>query len=170
MARQLTEGADLTLVAWGNTVEKSTEALAQLKADGRVELIDLRSIAPWDKAAIEASVRKTGRIVIVQEDTEACSVGQMIITHLMSQPDLWAALKAPPVLVSKGAVMIGYNPIYEYAALPDAPRILEALRRTLAIDVARGDTGDQLAALAAPAASAPDGPASWTMTTARRTP
>ena len=159
VARRLVEGTDLTLVAWGNTVEKSTEALAQLKADGRVELIDLRSISPWDKAAIEASVRKTGRIVIVQEDTEACSVGQMIITHLMSQPDIWAALKAPPVLVSKGAVMIGYNPIYEYAALPDAPRVLEALRRTLAIDVARGDTGDQLAALAAPAAAAPVAPA-----------
>jgi 2-oxoisovalerate dehydrogenase E1 component len=148
VARRLVEGSDLTLVAWGNTVEKSSEALAQLKADGRVELIDLRSIAPWDKAAIEASVRKTGRIVIVQEDTEACSVGQMIITHLMSQPDIWAALKAPPVLVSKGAVMIGYNPIYEYAALPDAARILDALRRTLAVDVARGDTGD-LAALPA---------------------
>ena len=148
VARRLIEGTDLTLVAWGNTVEKSNEALAQLKATGRVELIDLRSIAPWDKAAIEASVRKTGRIVIVQEDTEACSVGQMIITHLMSQPDIWAGLRAPPVLVSKGAVMIGYNPIYEYAALPDAPRILEALRRTLAVDVARGDTGD-LAALPA---------------------
>ena len=39
---------------WGNTVEKSTEALAELKADGRVELIDLRSISPWDKAAVEA--------------------------------------------------------------------------------------------------------------------
>jgi len=152
VARCMVEGSDLTLVAWGNTVEKSTEALAELKADGRVELIDLRSIAPWDKAAIEASVRKTGRLVIVQEDTETCSVGQMIITHLMSQPDIWAALKAPPVLVSKGHVMIGYNPIYEYAALPDAPRILDALRRTLAIDVARGE---QLAALSAPVVSAP---------------
>jgi 2-oxoisovalerate dehydrogenase E1 component len=156
-ARRLTEGSDLTLLAWANTVEKSTEALAELKEDGRVELIDLRSIAPWDKAAVEASVRKTGRIVIVQEDTENCSVGQMIITHLMSQPDLWAALKAPPVLVSKGHVMIGYNPIYEYAALPDAPRILEALRRTLAIDVARGEGGELLSSLAAaaPVAAAP---------------
>ncbi len=152
VARTMVEGTDLTLVAWGNTVEKSTEALAELKADGRVELIDLRSISPWDKAAVEASVRKTGRLVIVQEDTETCSVGQMIITHLMSQPDLWAALKAPPVLVSKGHVMIGYNPIYEYAALPDAPRILEALRRTLAIDVARGE---QLPTLSAPVAAAP---------------
>jgi len=148
-ARRVVEGGDLTLVAWGNTVEKATEALSELKEAGRVELIDLRSIAPWDKATLEASVRKTGRLVIVQEDTENCSVGQMIVTHLMSQPDIWAALKAPPVLVSKGNVMIGYNPIYEYAALPDAPRILDALRRTLAIDVARGDGVEVLTSLAA---------------------
>jgi 2-oxoisovalerate dehydrogenase E1 component len=151
VARRVTEGGDLTLVAWGNTVEKSVEALAELKAPGRVELIDLRSIAPWDKAAVEESVRKTGRLVIVQEDTENCSVGQMIVTHLMSQPDIWAALKAPPVLVSKGQVMIGYNPIYEYAALPDTARVLDAVRRTLAIEFTRGDGGSLLTASEAPA-------------------
>ncbi|HEY8996145.1 MAG TPA: thiamine pyrophosphate-dependent enzyme [Lacunisphaera sp.] len=143
-ARRVTEGTDLTIVAWGNTVEKSLEAIAELKGAASVELIDLRSIVPWDKAAVEASVLRTGRLIIVQEDTENCSVGQMIITHLMSQPGVWAALKAPPVLVSKGNVMIGYNPIYEYAALPDAPRIVEAIRRTVAISVARGEMFEAL--------------------------
>ncbi len=138
-ARRCLEGDDLTLVAWGNTLEKSHEAIAQLKGEVGVDLIDLRSIVPWDKAAIEASVRKTGRLVIVQEDTETCSVGQMIITHVMSQPDLWAALKAPPVLVSKGPVVIGYNPIYEYAALPDVPRIVDAIWRTVSVSAARGE-------------------------------
>ncbi|MDI1250331.1 MAG: thiamine pyrophosphate-dependent enzyme, partial [Lacunisphaera sp.] len=133
-ARICQEGDDLTLVAWGNTVEKASEAVAQLQGEVGVDLIDLRSIAPWDKAALEASVRKTGRLVIVQEDTEACSVGQMIVTHILSQPDLWAALKAPPVLVSKGPVVIGYNPIYEYAALPDVPRILDAVWRTVSVN------------------------------------
>lgn len=138
-ARVCLEGDDLTLVAWGNTMEKSYEAIAELQGEVGVDLIDLRSIAPWDKATIEDSVRKTGRLVIVQEDTENCSVGQMIITHVMSQPDLWAALKAPPVLVSKGNVMIGYNPIYEYAALPDVPRILDAIWRTVSVNVVRGE-------------------------------
>jgi len=162
-ARRLAEGSEVTVVAWGNTVEKSLEAIAELKIEGAVELIDLRSIVPWDKAAIEESFRKTGRLVIVQEDTENCSVGQMIITHILGQPTLWAALKAPPVLVSKGNVMIGYNPIYEYAALPDAPRILEVLRRTLAVNVARSEGIEVLtslpaagAATAAPAAPAAD--------------
>ena len=84
-ARKRSSGSDLTLVAWGNTIEKSLEALAQIGEEISVELIDLRSIVPWDKATIEESVRKTGRLVVVQEDTENCSVGQMIITHITSQ-------------------------------------------------------------------------------------
>src|SRR5205814_893603 len=86
---------------------------------------------PWDREAIEESVGKTGRVVIVQEDTENCSVGQMIIAHLASQTDLWTNLVSPPILVSKGNVMIGYNPIYEYAALPDVQRIVAAIRKSI---------------------------------------
>ena len=157
-ARQCLEGDDVTVVAWGNTVEKSHEAVVELKGEVGVDLIDLRSIVPWDKALIEASVRKTGRLIIVQEDTENCSVGQMIITHVMSQPDLWAALKAPPVLVSKGNVMIGYNPIYEYAALPDVPRILEAIWRTVSINVARGELPAAAAVGASPLPAPSVGP------------
>ena len=137
-ARTHRSGSDLTLVAWGNTVEKSLEALAKIDNQASVELIDLRSIVPWDKAAIEESVRKTGRLVIVQEDTENCSVGQMIITHIASQPDLWNAMISPPILVSKGNVMIGYNPIYEYAALPDVERIIAAIKRSVATKGKRG--------------------------------
>lgn len=127
-ARKHCAGDDLTLVAWGNTVEKCIEALAKIDNGTSVELIDLRSIVPWDKAAIEESVRKTGRLLVVQEDTENCSVGQMIITHVVSQ--CWDSLVAPPILVSKGNVMIGYNPIYEYAALPDVERIVRAIERS----------------------------------------
>jgi 2-oxoisovalerate dehydrogenase E1 component len=162
-ARRCLEGDDLTLVAWGNTVEKSYEAIAELKGEVGVDLIDLRSIVPWDKATIETSVRKTGRLIVVQEDTENCSVGQMIITHIMSQPELWAALKAPPVLVSKGNVMIGYNPIYEYAALPDVPRIVDAIWRTVSINVTRGeipsDGPSTLAVLSAESIATPAAPA-----------
>jgi 2-oxoisovalerate dehydrogenase E1 component len=131
VARTRRQGSDVTLVAWGNTVEKSLEALDAIGDEASVELIDLRSIVPWDKAAIEESVRRTGRLVVVQEDTENCSVGQMIITHVTSQPDIWSDLVSPPILVSKTNVMIGYNPIYEYAALPDVERIVTAIRRSI---------------------------------------
>src|SRR5438270_1057433 len=129
-ARKFRDGSDVTLVAWGNTVEKSLEALAKIGNEISVELFDLRSIVPWDKESIAASVHKTGRLVVVQEDTENCSVGQMIISHITAQPDLWSAMVSPPILVSKTNVMIGYNPIYEYAALPDVDRIVAALKRS----------------------------------------
>ena len=109
-ACKLHDGADVTLVAWGNTMEKSLEALNKIDKEISVELIDLRSIAPWDKAAIEESVRKTQRLVVVQEDTENCSVGQMIISHVTGTPELWNEMVSPPILVSKANVVIGYNP------------------------------------------------------------
>jgi 2-oxoisovalerate dehydrogenase E1 component len=131
-ARRCTNGSDVTIVAWGNTIEKSLEAIAKIENEISVELIDLRSIVPWDKAAVEDSVRKTRRLVVVQEDTENCSVGQMVISHITSIPELWNELIGPPILVSKANVMIGYNPIYEYAALPDVERITAAIRRSVA--------------------------------------
>src|SRR5436309_2693325 len=146
-ARQCTSGSDVTVVAWGNTIEKSLEAIAKIENETSVELIDLRSIVPWDKAAIENSVSKTRRLVVVQEDTENCSVGQMIISHVTSMPELWNAMISPPILVSKANVMIGYNPIYEYAALPDVERIVAAIRHSVAVKHERavvagiGDSG-----------------------------
>jgi 2-oxoisovalerate dehydrogenase E1 component len=129
--RQCTSGSDVTVVAWGNTIEKSLEAIAKIENETSVELIDLRSIVPWDKAAIEKSVRRTRRLVVVQEDTENCSVGQMIISHITSAPELWNEMISPPILVSKANVVIGYNPIYEYAALPDVGRIVAAIRHSV---------------------------------------
>src|SRR6266513_3168237 len=114
-ARKRTTGSDVTLVAWGNAVEKSLEAIAKIENETSVELIDLRSIVPWDRVTIEKSVRKTGRLLVVQEE-----------------PENWNEMISPPILVSKANVMIGYNPIYEYAALPDVERIVAAIRRSLA--------------------------------------
>src|SRR5438094_844241 len=139
-ARKFRDGSDVTVVAWGNTVEKSLEALTKIDSEISVELFDLRSIVPWDKEAIAASVHKTGRLVVVQEDTENCSVGQMIITHIASQSDLWSEMVSPPILVSKTNVMIGYNPIYEYAALPDVERIVAAIRRSASTQTFRAES------------------------------
>jgi 2-oxoisovalerate dehydrogenase E1 component len=145
VARKRHAGSDVTVVAWGNTMEKSLEALEQIGGEVSIDLLDLRSIVPWDKAAIEESVRRTGRLVVVQEDTENCSVGQMIISHIVSQADVWRELVSPPVLVSKGNVMIGYNPIYEYAALPDVERIVAAVKKTMASSAERAVSAPRLA-------------------------
>src|SRR5881394_1224060 len=150
-ARKRRGGSDVTLIAWGNTVEKALEAIQQIENEASIELIDLRSISPWDRETIEESVRKTGRVVVAQEDTENCSVGQMIITHLTSQTDLWSKMVSPPILVSKGNVMIGYNPIYEYAALPDVERIVAAIRKSISTKPKR------TVGAAVPAAESDDG-------------
>ncbi|MDQ3626379.1 MAG: thiamine pyrophosphate-dependent enzyme, partial [Verrucomicrobiota bacterium] len=154
VARKRHAGSDVTVVAWGNTIEKSLEALEQIGGEISVDLLDLRSIVPWDKAAIEESVRRTGRLVVVQEDTENCSVGQMIITHIVSQTDIWSELVSPPVLVSKGNVMIGYNPIYEYAALPDVERIVAAVKQTMSFSSERALSTPRIAPVQERAAAA----------------
>jgi 2-oxoisovalerate dehydrogenase E1 component len=138
--RKLRDGSDVTLVAWGNTIEKSLEALDKIDNGISVELLDLRSVVPWDKAAIEESVRKTRRLVVVQEDTENCSIGQMIISHITSMPELWNEMISPPILVSKANVVVGYNPIYEYAALPDVERIISAVRDSLSTTTYRAES------------------------------
>lgn len=130
-ARVRREGEDVTIVSWGNCLEQAFAAADQLSEEVSVEIIDLRSIQPWDRATIVKSLEKTGRLVVVQEDGQSCSVGQMIISEIMSDPDSFNLFVSPPQLVSKPDVPIGYNPIYEYAALPDVERVVEAINLTM---------------------------------------
>src|SRR5205807_2382514 len=99
----------------------------------------------------------------------------MIITHLTSQPELWNEMISPPILVSKGNVMIGYNPIYEYSALPDVERIVAALNRSIAAKPERepvaavGDRAQTIAGKVEPGSTTPaTAAAAKTQMTARR--
>jgi 2-oxoisovalerate dehydrogenase E1 component len=130
-ARIRQEGDDVTLVTWGNCIEQAFAAANALADECSVEIIDLRSIQPWDKDTILESVEKTGRLVIVQEDGQSCSVGQMIISEIMVDPETFCYFVSAPQLVSKPDVHIGYNPIYEYAALPDIEQVINAIRITM---------------------------------------
>jgi len=131
-ARMVREGSLLTLVTWGNCVELVEETLESMDADLDIELIDLRSIQPWDRERIATSIQKTGRLIIVQEDNISASVGQMIVAEMCVRHEVLQSLKSPPVIVSKEDVHVGFNPIYEYAALPGRERIAAALERLLA--------------------------------------
>jgi 2-oxoisovalerate dehydrogenase E1 component len=124
-ARIVKEGSDVTLVTWGNCVELAEEVAAQ--SDTSVEIIDLRSIVPCDYDTITKSLEKTGRLVVLQEDTKTCGFGQAVISEIMSNPDRFNLFLAPPQLVSRDDVHIGFNPVYEYAALPDAQRVRDAI-------------------------------------------
>ncbi|MCH2181716.1 MAG: thiamine pyrophosphate-dependent enzyme [Mariniblastus sp.] len=130
-ARIRRPGEDVTLVAWGNCIEQALAAADAMAEEASVEVIDLRSIVPWDKETIAESVEKTGRLVVVHEDGRSCSVGQMIISELTGDPDCFCNFVSSPQLVAKPDVHIGYNPIYEYAALPSTDEVIEAIQLTL---------------------------------------
>lgn len=127
-ARIRRAGTDVTLVTWANCVELSLEVASQLAEQVSVEVIDLRSIQPWDRDAISESLAKTGRLVVVQEDARSCSAGQMIISEMTADDNSFFSLVNAPRLVSRPDVHIGYNPIYEYAALPSIDDITDAVR------------------------------------------
>lgn len=135
-ARLIQSGSMLTIVTWGNCVELTEEVLESMDVSVDVELIDLRSIAPWDRETLTASVIKTGRLLIVQEDNISASVGQMIVAELCQKHEVLNAMKSPPVIVSKADVHVGFNPIYEYAALPDAERVSGAIEHILSSTLA----------------------------------
>lgn len=130
-ARIRQEGTEVTLVAWGNAIELSLAAAEALAGEVSVEVIDLRTIVPWDRETVRESLAKTGRLVVVQEDNRSCSVGQMIVGEIVDEPASWYDLLSPPKLVSRPDVPIGYNPIHEYAALPSTDDVIAAIRATL---------------------------------------
>ena len=130
-ARIRREGTDVTLVAWGNGIEVAMAAAKEVEDVASVEVVDLRCIQPWDKHTIQQSLEKTGRLIVVQEDNESCSVGQMIISSVTSDPESWYSFVSPPQLVSRPDVHIGYNPIYEYAALPSIADVVRAVEKVL---------------------------------------
>ena len=126
-ANVLTTGTDLTLVTWGALVHRCKEAAA--KFDGRVELIDLRTIAPWDRDVVLASVEKTGRCVIVHEDNITAGFGAEIAATL-AQEAFWL-LDAPVERVAVADVPMPYHPVLLDAVLPTVERIASAVERVL---------------------------------------
>ncbi|MFM9873815.1 MAG: alpha-ketoacid dehydrogenase subunit beta, partial [Fimbriimonadaceae bacterium] len=130
-AKILREGSDLTIVTYGNTLELAVEAAEKLAGQASVEIIDVRSIVPLDVETIAKSLEKTGRLVVIQEDTKTCGYGQHILSEITSNPETFSYLYSSPQFVTRPDVHIGYNPIYEYAALPDINDVLTACRTAL---------------------------------------
>ncbi len=130
-AKVVREGDDVTIVTWGNTLELAHEAAEKLAGECSIEVIDLRSIVPCDYESIAASLEKTGRLVVIQEDTRTAGFGQTVVSEITAMQEWFELLFAAPQLISRGDVHIGYNPIYEYAALPDTDEVIAAVRKTM---------------------------------------
>jgi pyruvate dehydrogenase E1 component beta subunit len=122
------QGTNVTLIAWGAMWHEADQAAREAEADGiDVELIDLRSLQPLDTDTIVASVKKTGRAVVVHEAPRTCGFGAELAALL--QERCFLSLEAPIVRVTGFDTPFPYTLENEY--LPRAPRILKALRETV---------------------------------------
>jgi 2-oxoisovalerate dehydrogenase E1 component len=98
-------GAELTIVSWGEMLHRCLEAAEPFA--GRVEILDLRTVSPWDKQAVLASVRKTGRCLIAHEDSHTGGFGGEIAATIAEEA--FAFLDAPVVRVATADAPIPYN-------------------------------------------------------------
>jgi pyruvate dehydrogenase E1 component beta subunit len=122
------EGADATLVTYGGSLKKTLEAADRLAAGGiDAEVIDLRSLRPLDETTILTSVRKTHRVVIVDEGWRSGSLAGEIAATIAERA--FYELDAPPMRVCSAEVPIPYAKHLEEAALPSVEQIVAAARR-----------------------------------------
>lgn len=124
-ARIVREGEGLTLVTWGAMLHRAMEAVQTSGAD--VEVIDLRTIAPWDREAVLTSVRKTGRCLVVHEDTLTAGFGAEIAATVASEA-FWL-LDAPVERIAIPDVPTPYHPTLMAAVVPTPQSIASAIRR-----------------------------------------
>jgi 2-oxoisovalerate dehydrogenase E1 component len=131
-AKTVRPGTDATIVTYGATVFRSAVAAARLaEEDGRdAEIIDLRSLSPYDFEAIAESVKRTNRLLVVHEDWQTHGFGAEIAARAADELFPW--LDAPVRRVAAKDVFCGYAPELENATLPQSEDILAALRSLLA--------------------------------------
>lgn len=125
----LREGRHLTVVGWGRMVPLCRKAAAALAEEGvEVELIDLRTLWPYDWPLLKASIEKTGRVLYVNEDTEVTNFGEHLIRRTTEQ--LFYKLLAPPkLLAGKFVPGIGLADELESASVPQLGDIVKAMRQ-----------------------------------------
>jgi 2-oxoisovalerate dehydrogenase E1 component beta subunit len=125
------EGTDLTIVSYGRTLPLCAKAASELAQEGKsVEVIDLRSLYPYDWGMIRDSVRKTGRVLFVNEDTEVTNFGEHL-SYRVTQELFYELMARPRVLAGKNLPGIGLHPNLEEASVPHLEDIVHEAREIL---------------------------------------
>jgi len=130
-ARIARPGSDATLVTWGIEVDRCMEAAERVAEAGmgEVEVIDLRSIVPWDRETIADSVRKTSRLVVVHEARRTCGFGAEVAAW--ASEELFEWLDAPVLRLAAEDVPSPSHKALEREVTPQVEDVEDALSRTL---------------------------------------
>ena len=127
-AKLVREGQAATVVSYGRTLPLCVQAADQLREEKGLtfDVLDLRSIFPYDWKAISASIQKTGRVLFVNEDTEVTNFGEHLLRRAIDQ-HFYDLLVRPRVLTGKHLPGIGLNQVYEQNSVPQLPEVLQAM-------------------------------------------
>ena len=124
------EGRDVTLISYSRMTPFALEEAEELSSyDIEAEIVDLRSLSPLDVETVTDSVKKTGRVIICEEDCKTGGVGAEVLSRI--NEDAFDYLDAPVVRVAAKDVPIPFSPVLEKMAIPDKKSIVNAAREIL---------------------------------------
>jgi 2-oxoisovalerate dehydrogenase E1 component beta subunit len=126
------DGDALTVVSYGRMLPLCVKAASEMREEGvGVEVIDMRSLYPYDWQTIKNSILKTRRVLFVNEDTEVTNFGEHL-SYRVTQELFYDILARPRVLAGKNIPGVGLHPNYEEATVPYYPQIINEIREVLA--------------------------------------
>jgi pyruvate/2-oxoglutarate/acetoin dehydrogenase E1 component len=125
-ARKHQEGDDVTVVTWGAMVHTAAEAAGELGDEASVEIVDLRTIVPWDKQAVLESVRKTSKVLVLHEDTRTAGFGAEIAATIAEEA--FEDLDAPVKRIAAPDSPVPFSPPLEKAFIPQVEDVAAGLR------------------------------------------
>jgi 2-oxoisovalerate dehydrogenase E1 component beta subunit len=130
-ARTHREGEDISVITWGAMVYTADEAAKELaKEDVSVEIVDLRSVLPWDREAVLESVRKTSKVLVLHEDTRTGGFGAEIAATIAEKA--FESLDAPVKRIAAPDAPVPYSPPLEKAYIPQVDTVAAGLRELAA--------------------------------------
>ncbi|MFM8566155.1 MAG: thiamine pyrophosphate-dependent enzyme [Gemmatimonadota bacterium] len=131
-AKTVKAGTDVTVVTYGATLQRALTAAKQVEESRglSVEVIDLRTLSPWDQEAVYASAKKTGRVIVAYEDSISWGYGAEIAARIAD--DCFAWLDAPVKRVASTDTFVGYAPSLEDAILPQVADFVKAYEEIVA--------------------------------------
>ncbi len=132
VSRKVRSGRDLTFVGWGNTVALCERAAATLETAGvESDVIDLRSLSPWDEKGVLASAEKTARLIVVHEDNQTCGLGGEILASVAERARFPVAMRR----VARADTYVPCNFANQIEVLPSYKRVLATAAELLGFDL-----------------------------------